>query len=297
MLDRDQERAMLEEAAKNAPAFNLPANFGFTDKVGHLTTSNFLTDNCSQVQPIDDTASKKSHTEPPLSEVPPAQEMQPTVSKIPNFFANSKYLQNPPKITYPSSTLFGPRITDLSKGSTTFVSNPAPSHASSSISSPGLSCSLPSANLKAKGHFNPSVSGLPVEDAANPLWNAETKIENAQRDQIQIGPPTPGNASQAKSVVSSSGTLSTKLYSGSGFATRESGTLGTLQGTSSTTGNGFSVTPSIPSSSTSKMSLGQASVPVGLNKSVASHGGKSSVSNFSVLYLLLNSEQPGSGTY
>ena len=42
MLDRDQERAMLEEAAKNAPVFNLPANLSFTRNVSHFTTKNFL---------------------------------------------------------------------------------------------------------------------------------------------------------------------------------------------------------------------------------------------------------------
>ena len=42
MLDRDKEIAMLEEAAKNVPVFNLPANFSFTEIVGHSTTSNFF---------------------------------------------------------------------------------------------------------------------------------------------------------------------------------------------------------------------------------------------------------------
>ena len=41
MLDRDKEIAMLEETAKNVPVFNLPANFSFTENVGHSTTSNF----------------------------------------------------------------------------------------------------------------------------------------------------------------------------------------------------------------------------------------------------------------
>jgi len=42
MSDRDKEMAMLEEAAKNVPLFNLPANFSFTKNVGHSTTSNFF---------------------------------------------------------------------------------------------------------------------------------------------------------------------------------------------------------------------------------------------------------------
>jgi len=41
MPDRDKEMAMLEEAAKNVPLFNLPANFSFTKNVGHSTTNNF----------------------------------------------------------------------------------------------------------------------------------------------------------------------------------------------------------------------------------------------------------------
>jgi len=41
MLDKDKEIAMLEETAKNVPVFNLPANFSFTENVGHSTTSNF----------------------------------------------------------------------------------------------------------------------------------------------------------------------------------------------------------------------------------------------------------------
>ena len=41
MPDRDKEMAMLEEAAKNVPDFNLPANFSFTKNVGHSTTNNF----------------------------------------------------------------------------------------------------------------------------------------------------------------------------------------------------------------------------------------------------------------
>ena len=40
--DRDKEMAMLEEAAKNVPDFNLPANFSFTENVGHSSTSNFF---------------------------------------------------------------------------------------------------------------------------------------------------------------------------------------------------------------------------------------------------------------
>jgi len=41
MLGRDKEIAMLEETAKNVPVFNLPANFSFTENVGHYATSNF----------------------------------------------------------------------------------------------------------------------------------------------------------------------------------------------------------------------------------------------------------------
>ena len=40
--DWDKEMAMLEEAAKNVPDFNLPANFSFTENVGHSSTSNFF---------------------------------------------------------------------------------------------------------------------------------------------------------------------------------------------------------------------------------------------------------------
>ena len=42
MPDRDKEMAMLEEAAKNVPLFNLPANFSFTKNVGHSTISKFF---------------------------------------------------------------------------------------------------------------------------------------------------------------------------------------------------------------------------------------------------------------
>jgi len=172
MLDRDKEIAMLEEAAKNVPVFNLPANFSFTENVGHSTTSNLLTDICSQKQPTEHDA-KESHTESlphSTSEIPPAQEMQPTVSSIPNFFANSAALQKPLEIKIPSS-MFG------TQGSTTFVSNPAPLHAASSISSPSIpfSYGTPSAN--------PPVPSFPIEDPANPLWDGEKKTENAERDQ------------------------------------------------------------------------------------------------------------------
>ena len=60
--------------------------------------------------------------------------------------------------------------TQPTQGSTTFVSNLAPLHAASSISSPGA-------------NVNPFVPSLPIEDPANPLWDGEKKIENAQRDQ------------------------------------------------------------------------------------------------------------------
>jgi len=45
------------------------------------------------------------------------------------------------------------------QGSTTFISNPAPLHAASSISSPGIpfSYDTPSANFNVKGHVNPPV--------------------------------------------------------------------------------------------------------------------------------------------
>ena len=42
MPDRDKEMAMLEEAAKNVPVFNLAANSSFTKNVGHSSTSNFF---------------------------------------------------------------------------------------------------------------------------------------------------------------------------------------------------------------------------------------------------------------
>lgn len=45
MPDLDKEMAILGEAAKNVPVFNLPTNFNLTENVGHSTTSNFfLTD-------------------------------------------------------------------------------------------------------------------------------------------------------------------------------------------------------------------------------------------------------------
>ena len=40
--DRDKEIAILEEATKNVPDFNLPANFSFTKNVGHSSTRNFF---------------------------------------------------------------------------------------------------------------------------------------------------------------------------------------------------------------------------------------------------------------
>ena len=182
MPDRDKEIAMLEEAAKNVPLFNLPANFSFTENVGHSTTSTFFfTNNCSQKQHTehDATAAKASYTESlPHSTpgVPPAQEMQSTVSSVPNFFASSAAFQ-PLEIKTPSS-MFG------AQGSTTLVSNPAPLHAASSISSPGVPFNgTPSANLIAKGHVNPPLPSFPTEDAANPLWDGDKKTENAQRDQ------------------------------------------------------------------------------------------------------------------
>jgi len=42
MSDQDKEMAMLEEATKNVPDFNLPANFSFTKNVSHSLTSNFF---------------------------------------------------------------------------------------------------------------------------------------------------------------------------------------------------------------------------------------------------------------
>ena len=42
MSDQDKEIAMLEEAAKNVPDFNLPENFSFTKNVSHSSTSNFF---------------------------------------------------------------------------------------------------------------------------------------------------------------------------------------------------------------------------------------------------------------
>jgi len=42
MPDRDKEMAMLEEAAKNVPVFNLPTNFNFTENVGHSSTGDFF---------------------------------------------------------------------------------------------------------------------------------------------------------------------------------------------------------------------------------------------------------------
>jgi len=137
-----------------------------------------LTDICSQKQPTehDATAAKESYTESlphSTSEIPPAQEMQSTVSSVPNFFASSAAFQKPLEIKIPSS-MFGVQ------GSTTFVSNPAPLHAASSISSPGIpfNYGTPSANF----NVNTPVPSFPIEDPANPLWDGE-KTENAQRDQ------------------------------------------------------------------------------------------------------------------
>ena len=64
------------------------------------------------------------------------------------------------------------------------MSNLAPSHAASSIPSPGIpfSYGTPGANFNVKGHVNLFVPSLPVEDPANPLWDGEKKTENAQRD-------------------------------------------------------------------------------------------------------------------
>jgi len=42
MLDQDQEREMLEEAAKKVPVFNIPANFSFAKDVGRFPKSNFF---------------------------------------------------------------------------------------------------------------------------------------------------------------------------------------------------------------------------------------------------------------
>jgi len=184
MLGRDKEIAMLEETAKNVPAFNLPANFSFTENVGHSTTSNFfLTDICSQMQPTehDATAAKEPYTESlphSTSGVPPAQKTQPTVTSVPNFFASSAAFQKPLDLKIPS-LMFG------AQGSTTVVSDPAPLHAASSISSSSapFSYGTPSANFNAKGHVNPPVPSFPTEDAANPLWDGEKKTENPQRDQ------------------------------------------------------------------------------------------------------------------
>jgi len=140
-----------------------------------------LTDICSQKQPTehDATAAKVSYTESlPHSTpgIPPAQEMQSTVSSVPNFFASSAAFQ-PLEIKTPSS-MFG------AQGSATLVSNPAPLHAASSISSPGIPFNgTPSANLIAKGHVNPPIPSFPIEDAANPLWDGDKKTENPQRDQ------------------------------------------------------------------------------------------------------------------
>ena len=70
------------------------------------------------------------------------------------------------------------------QGSATLVSNPAPLHAASSISSPGIPFNgTPSANLIAKGHVNPPIPSFPIEDTANPLWDGDKKTENPQRDQ------------------------------------------------------------------------------------------------------------------
>ena len=127
------------------------------------------------------TATKEPYTESlphSTSGVPPAQKTQSTVSNVPNFFASSAAFQKPLEIKVPSS-MFG------AQGSTTVVSDSAPLHAASSISSSRIpfSYGTPSANFNAKGHVNPPVPSFPIEDAANPLWDGEKKTENAQRDQ------------------------------------------------------------------------------------------------------------------
>ena len=129
----------------------------------------------------DATAAKESHMgslSHSTSELPPAQGMQSTVSSIPNFFASSAAFQKPLEIKTPS-LMFG------AQGSTTFVSNPAPLHAASSISSPSIlfSHGVPGANFNVKDHVNPFVPSLPIGDPANPLWDGEKKTENAHRDQ------------------------------------------------------------------------------------------------------------------
>jgi len=144
----------------------------------------FLTDICSHMQPTkhDAAAAKESHMRSlphSTSEVPPAQGMQSTVSSVPNFFASSAAFQKPLEIKIPSSSIFG------AQGSTNFVSNPAPLHAASSISSPDIvfSYGTPGANFNVKRHVNPFVPSLPIEDPANALWDSEKKTENAHRDQ------------------------------------------------------------------------------------------------------------------
>jgi len=87
------------------------------------------------------------------------------------------------------------------------VSNLAPSHAVSSILSPGISFSYgtPGANFNVKGHVNPFVPSLPVKDPANPLWDSEKKTENTQGDLLlsqQAYAPAGSMSYSGKSPVS-----------------------------------------------------------------------------------------------
>lgn len=69
MIDQDKDKEMLEEAAKKAPIFNIPAGFSFARDVGNSPSQTLhkLT-TCTQMKPIEhDTTNAK---EPPIKSLP-----------------------------------------------------------------------------------------------------------------------------------------------------------------------------------------------------------------------------------
>jgi len=58
------------------------------------------------------------------------------------------------------------------------------------MSSAGVAFSngTPSANLNAKGPSNPPIASLPIENAINPFWDDERKIENTHK--LQTSSPS-----------------------------------------------------------------------------------------------------------
>jgi len=45
-----------------------------------------------------------------------------------------------------------------------------------------FSYGTPGTNFNVKGHVNPFIPSLSVEDSANPSWDSEKKTKNAQRN-------------------------------------------------------------------------------------------------------------------